>query len=366
MTTPKDPIERIESWARLEIGFVRVTARSGAQGWGQLSTYHADLSAEVLHRYVTQNYLGRDADRPEELVEDCLRFECKMYGTFTMRALAGIDTALWDLRGKKAGLPVCALLGGRPGSLPAYASSMRRDTTPGQEVDRFRRWADEHGASAFKYKIMHPKRKNIDAAPGRSRALIRAMGAAFPGAVLIADANGGYLPETAIEDSYLMKDCGVAYLEEPCFYLDQDANAAVSAASAVPVVGGEQDFDELRWRRLLRKKVYRFAQFDPCYVGGFSRLLRLSRLAGEHGTSVMPHTSNPSMVMLFAMHLLRVLPNAGPMVEYGIEEDPWLDGLLDPPLAMENGHVAMPEGPGWGVDVDEGWLKGAVYRKDEL
>ena len=347
----------------MHLGFVRVTTRSGAEGWGQLSPFHADLSADVLHRYVAKHYLGKQPGDAEALAEDCIRYECKMYGTFTLRALSGIDTALWDLRAKQAGVPVCALLGGRPGRIPAYASSMRRDTAPEEEVERFLHWAEAHGAAAFKYKIMDMHGKNVDARPGRTHALIRAMGEAFPEATVIADANGGYAPETAIEDAHLMDACGVDYFEEPCLYLDHEATAAVSAASPVPVVGGEQDYDELRWTRLLERNIYAFAQFDPCYVGGFSRLLRFARLAESHGTPVMPHTSNPSMVMLFAMHLLRAIPNAGPMIEFGIEDDSWLGDALDPAPAMRDGHVEVPDRPGWGAAVNPAWLKGATYRE---
>jgi len=146
-------ITRIETFSRQFVGFVRVTAEDGTCGWGQVSTYNADISSMVLHRQVAPWALGTDVDSLENTLDLIARREHKFPGTYLCRAMAGLDTAVWDLRGKQAGRSVCELLGGEPGPLRVYASSMKRDITPACEAERFLRLREEYGYDAFKFRV---------------------------------------------------------------------------------------------------------------------------------------------------------------------------------------------------------------------
>jgi len=149
-------IDRIESWSDEQIGFVRISADDGAEGWGQLSPFGASVTARFLHDIQANRILGADADAIDAISADCVRSQYKFFGTFMMRSLSGVDSALWDMKGKRAGKPVCALLGGQPDPIPVYASSMDRHSTPEEEVERFKRHAAENGAKAFKFQIRNP------------------------------------------------------------------------------------------------------------------------------------------------------------------------------------------------------------------
>ena len=129
-------IKRIETFCNPFVGFVRVTAEGGAQGWGQVSAYHADITAQVLHRQVAPWSIGQSALDIEGLMELVPEREHKFPGSHLYRAMAGLDTALWDLRGKLESKPVYELLGGTARPIRAYASSMRRDITADDEVRR--------------------------------------------------------------------------------------------------------------------------------------------------------------------------------------------------------------------------------------
>ena len=126
-------ITAIESFCNEFVGFVRVTVEDGSQGWGQLSTYHSDISAQVLHRQVAPWALGRDEADLDNLLDLITEREHKFPGSYLRRAMGGLDTAIWDLRGKQQGKPVCEILGGTAGPLRAYASSMKRDITPSKK-----------------------------------------------------------------------------------------------------------------------------------------------------------------------------------------------------------------------------------------
>ena len=96
-------IVRLESFATRYIGFVRVTVEDGSQGWGQLSTYNSDITAEILHRQVAPWALGDEAFAIGPLLDRIEEKEHKFPGSYLKRAMGGLDTALWDLRGKIEG-----------------------------------------------------------------------------------------------------------------------------------------------------------------------------------------------------------------------------------------------------------------------
>ena len=125
-------IRALETFSNTFVGFVRATADDGSVGWGQVSTYNADITTQVFHRQVAPWALGEDALDIDALVDRIVEKEHKFPGSYLRRALSGLDTALWDLRGRLEGKPVCALIGGTPGRLRAYASSMRRDICAGR------------------------------------------------------------------------------------------------------------------------------------------------------------------------------------------------------------------------------------------
>ena len=111
-------ITKLETFTTPEVSITRVTAEDGTQGIGQLSTYNADITAQIFHRQVAAHALGRDAFDIDELVRLIPEREHKYPGSYLMRALTGLDTALWDWRGKREGKSVCELLGGKPRPLP--------------------------------------------------------------------------------------------------------------------------------------------------------------------------------------------------------------------------------------------------------
>ena len=147
-------IIRTETFHNRFIGFVRVTADDGSEGWGQVSPYNADITCQIFHRQIAPWALGANALDIEHLTSTIPEREHKFPGSYLMRALTGLDTALWDLRGKLEGKCVCELLGGKPRPFPVYASSMKRGVlTPKDEADRFLRLRDRLGSTAFKFRV---------------------------------------------------------------------------------------------------------------------------------------------------------------------------------------------------------------------
>lgn len=362
----------IETFCNRDIAFVRVTAENGATGWGQTAPYHADISALVLHRQVAPWVLGAAVDCDlDDLMDIVGEREHKFPGSHLRRAMGGVDTAIWDLRGKLAGKPVVELLGGRPGRLRAYASSMKRDITPEAEAERFRRLRGEQGFDAFKFRVGAEVGRNADEWPGRTEAIIPAIRNALGDEVdLLADANSCYSPARAIEVGRLMEAHGMTHYEEPCPYWELDQTREVTQALDIDVTGGEQDCEFPVWKQMIRDRVVDILQPDVLYLGGIARSMRLAAMAQEAGMPVTPHAANRSLVTVFTMHYLAAIPNPGKYLELSIEgEDyyPWEQGLfVADPYRVEDGHVQISDAPGWGVEIAQQWLDNATWQESRL
>ena len=363
-------LRSIETFTNEFVGFVRVTDEDGAQGWGQVSTYHSDITCTVLHRQVAPWMLGRDLSDLDDALDLVAEREHKFPGSYLRRAMAGVDTAIWDLRGKRAGKPVAELLGGSAGKVRAYASSMKRDITPSDEAERLKALRDRDGFTAFKVRAGAEVGRNRDEWPGRTEEIIPAIARALDGADLLIDANSCYSPDRAIEVGRMLEANGFCHFEEPCPYWELEQTKQVTDALDIDVTGGEQDCDLPTWRRMIDMRAVDIVQPDILYLGGIARTLRVCKMAEAANLPVTPHCANLSLVTLFTMHLLRAIPNAGKYLEFSIEGAdyyPWQEGLfVEPPYAIEDGHATVTDAPGWGVEVSPGWLAKAVYGVSEV
>ena len=356
-------IREVATYSTKLVTIVRVTTEDGTQGFGQTAPFNADITASVLHRQIAPHVLGADSADLEALVDRCVEANYKFPWSYVCRALAGVETALWDLRGKVEGKSVCEILGGRPRPIRAYGSSMRRDTTPADEAERLVRLKEAHGFTAFKVRIGSVCGHDIDQWPGRTEELVATVrGALGEDVALLVDANSCYTPAKAIEVGRMLEAHGVCHLEEPCPYWELEWTAEVAAALGVSVAGGEQDNDLAQWRRMVGMKAVDIVQPDICYVGGMVRARRVAAIAAGAGLPCVPHSANVSLVTVFTLHLLASIPNAGPYVEFSIEPTRWAEGLYSPALKVRDGAVAIPGGPGWGVTVNPSWLAHAECR----
>jgi len=367
-----DPrIQRIETFCTPLIGFVRVTAEDGTTGWGQVSTYSSDLTCEILHRQVAPWALGRGMDALEDVIAEIPLREHKFPGTYLRRAMAGLDTAVWDWRGKVAEQPVAVVMGGTAGPLRAYASSMRRDITPEDEAERLKKLRDMFGFDAFKVRVGAECGQDRDEWEGRTEAIIptirKAMG---PDAALLVDGNSGFGPARAIAVGRMLEANGYEHFEEPCPYWELDQTAEVTRTLSINVAGGEQDWDLQQWKRIIAMRAVDIIQPDVLYLGGMTRSMEVARMGHAAGLPCTPHAANLSLVTMFTMHLLRAVPNPGLYLEFSIEGDdyyPWQRELfLNDPFTITNGQATVTDAPGWGVEINPEWLAKSAYKCSEV
>ena len=364
-------IKKLETFSNQYVGFVRVTTDDGRQGWGQVSNYNSDITCQIFHRQVARYALGADALDIEALTATIPEREHKCPGSYLMRALTGLDTALWDLRGKIEGKSVCELLGGKPRPFPVYASSMKRgEITPKDEAARFIKLRDAHGYDAFKFRVGKECGHDQDEWPGRTDEIVPLIRKTLgPDVRLLVDGNSAYTPKKAIEVGKMLEDNGIIHFEEPCPYWEYHWTKQVTDALKLDVTGGEQDCDLALWRFAIDMRAVDVVQPDVCYLGGINRTMKVVKMAKAAGLPVTPHAANQSMVTVFTLHLMGAIENAGPYVEFsieGLDYYPWDQNLYAPALVARDGKVQIPDGPGWGVEINQKWLEQATYQMSEV
>ncbi len=359
-------ITSIETFANEYVALVRVRTDEGDEGWGQVSHYNADITAEIVHRQVAQHVLGQDAADIEAVTRTVLDREHKFQGTYLYRALCGVDTALWDIRGKRAEQSVSQLLGGSRDRFPVYASSMQRDITPEHEAERMLELRERHGYRAFKFRIGAECGHDVDHWPGRTEDIVKTMRTRLgDDAILMVDANSAYTPKKAIEVGRMLADYGVSHYEEPCPYWELEWTREVCAALDIDVTGGEQDNNMIVWKQMIDSRAVDIVQPDICYMGGITRSLQVADYARAAGLPCTLHSANLSLVTLFSLHFMAAIENAGKYVEFtieGAEYYPWQDRIFAPGFEIRDGDLLLSDAPGWGIEVDPEWIALSAYK----
>ncbi len=213
--------------------------------------------------------------------------------------------------------------------------------------------------------------RDIDEWPGRTEAIVARVARALgDGVAKLVDANSGFSVRRAIDVGRLLEAEGITHFEEPCPYWQLEQTKQVSDALALDVTGGEQDWDLATWSRMIEMRAVDVVQPDMMYMGGMSRTLRVVQIAAAAGLPWTPHSANLSLVTICTMHLLGTIPNAGKYLELSIEGSayyPWQDGLfLGDPFRINEGKVTIPAEPGWGVEINPGWLERANYQISQV
>ncbi len=364
-------IQKIESFTNEFVCFTKISTDDGSEGWGQVAPYYADITATVLHRMVAPHILGMDALNINAIADLVTEKEHKFPGSFLRRAIGGVDTALWDLQAKLENKSVCELIGGTPGDIRAYASSMKRDITPEAEAKRFEALRHQFGFDAFKFRVGAECGHDIDEWPGRTEEIVPTIRKALGNDVaLLVDGNSGFSVSRALEVGALLIENDISHFEEPCPYWEYDQTKQVTDALSIDVTGGEQDCELQNWQHMINMRAVDIVQPDICYLGGLSRTLRVAKMAQQAGLPVTPHCANLSMVTLFTMHLLRAIPNAGKYLEFsieGLDYYPWQHNLfVESPFEITNGKATVTDLPGWGVEVNPEWLSNSTHQVSEI
>ncbi|CCH53380.1 mandelate racemase/muconate lactonizing protein [Fibrisoma limi BUZ 3] len=340
-----------------------VTAEDGARGITQCNDRMPNLTS-LLKGLVLPHFVGKDARDLPQLVDNAYRLNSnyKYAGMPLWNCIGSVEIAAWDLLGQVARKPVCALLG-KPvrTEYGVYISDFYRGGEPPEKVvDRLAGKLAATGAKGVKIKV-GGRMMNTPEDDRRTRQFVPLVRKKLGDAITIyADGNGSFTPTEGIETGKFLESYGVAIFEEPCSFEDEEGMRQVNQAlSKIMLAGGEQDSSLYRFERLARTGVYDLYQPDLYYNGGILRTLQVSKIVGQHGKQVAPHTPKADPLIAPFWQVAALAPNL-----YGLQEFVYNPGekpasWYSPDIRVQNGKMAIPNTPGLGIQYDEGIWKGA-------
>ena len=322
---------------------ILVHTECGAVGVGSVYSYPA-LVYLIVREQLAPLLVGEDPTRVEELWERMYALT-RWYGRkgAALSAVGGVDMALWDLRGRAAGKPVWALLGGESDRCPAYASGLLWKDS----VEELAEEAASHIDGGF---------RRVKMRLARNEAYDRAAVEAVRGAIgadndVIVDASMRYHLELARRMGDFLAEQNVFWYEEPFAPENIDDFVALRATSGVPLAAGENEFGLQGFRELIRAGAVDIVQPDACRCGGISEVRRVGRLAAQHGLRFATHSWSDAVAITANAHVVSAMPN-GVTVEVDRMNNPFVDELLQRPFEVLDGEIALGDGPGLGIDLN--------------
>lgn len=328
--------DAIQAFVTQETPILRLTDAEGQSGTGYSYTIGTGGPAIVslLRETLLPCLLGREAEEIGGIWRDLLLVtHATSVGAITSLALATIDTALWDLRCRRAGLPLWRMAGGVKQSVPLYTTEggwlqLSQDALVEDAVAM-----KEAGFTGAKIKVGKP---GIDEDRRRLRAVRDAVGDDFR---IMVDANQSFDLAEAIRRAHMMADIGIHWFEEPMRADDVSAHKVLARQSAVPIAVGESMYSLSQFKDYLQTGACHIVQADVARVGGITPWLKIAHLAEAFNVPICPH-----FLMELHVALVCAVPNA-PTLEY----IPQLDTVTLKPMTVREGSAIPSDDPGLGI-----------------
>jgi L-alanine-DL-glutamate epimerase-like enolase superfamily enzyme len=332
---------------------VKVTTAGGLVGWGESHHGRAHTAvAKLIETTLTQLVLGMDA-------ADVVGVWKKIYdkqlashgmGAGTCLAMSGIDMALWDIRGKAAGMPLYRLLGGAKKAIPAYAGGVSLGyQAPGPLIDEVRRNL-ALGYKAIKLRVGDTVKRDV----GRLRAVRQACGEEI---AILTDANTGYSVEDVRRVMPALDELKIGWLEEPFAAHDYRSYALAKGFGRTPLAAGENHYTRFEFNRVIEDGAITILQPDLSKSGGITEGLRIAALASAYKLPIHPHSSMTGLNHAATIHFLCAIDNGGWFEGDVSRSNLFRDELVQNPGQVDkDGKVWPLETPGLGVEVNEEFL----------
>lgn len=331
--------DAIQSFESQETPIVRVTDADGAEGVGYSYTIGTGGPSVValLEHTLAPMLIGRDADEIEGNWQAMLfSTHATAVGAITSLAMAAIDTALWDLRCRRAGLPLWRLAGGAKPSVPVYTTEggWLHIETGALVEDALA--VQAKGFAGSKIKIGKP---HLAEDRARLSAVRDAVGSDY---ALMTDANQSFSLPEAIRRARMLEDCDIGWFEEPMPADDVSAHTRLCQSTTVPIAVGESMYSLSQFKDYLHAGGCSIVQADVARVGGITPWLKIAHLAESYNVPICPH-------FLMELHagLVCAVPNA-PWLEY----IPQLDLITTSGLKIKAGRAWPASTPGLGIEWD--------------
>jgi len=329
--------------------FAEVSTHGGHHGIGFSYSKRAGGPAQYAHaKEIAGNLIGEDPSDIGRIYQKLLWAGASVgrSGVAT-QAIAAIDIALYDLKAKRADLPLAKLLGAYRDSVQTYNTSGGFLQAPIEEVKERATLSLADGIGGIKIKVGHPDSR-VDLA--RVAAIREHLGPDVP---LMVDANQQWDRPTAMRMGRILEQYGLVWIEEPLDAYDAEGHAQLAAALDTSIATGEMLSSVAEHISLIEHRSVDIIQPDAPRIGGITPFLRLAHLADQAGLQLAPH-----FAMEIHVHLAAAYPR-----EPWVEHFEWLNPLFNERLETEGGRMLVPARPGLGFTLSEqalAWVSDSI------
>ncbi|MBN2091340.1 mandelate racemase/muconate lactonizing enzyme family protein [candidate division KSB1 bacterium] len=341
--------------------FVKIETNVGISGWGEADHDHPDLVSAVIEKICKKEVMGQDPFDTEYLWMQMF-FNGEDAGSTGLLpgAIAGVDNALWDLKGKILDLPIHKISGGsHVEKVRVYGSFGRSGGKSGlrtpEEMAATASEFVEQGYKTIKAR-MQIRQLNIDPDPDPTFETIQAVRKAIGDEIeLFVDYNNGYTPAKAIALSKkLCEHFNIAAIEEPVSYHDYRGLRQVVEAMDIPVMAGEHEFNKWQIRDLIVEGKVDIINADLIKGAGFTENRKIAAIAHAFDVPIMTHNTRPTLATAASLQLIASIPNAARVQEYaGQRPELGLGHLFENYFEFKDGYLTIPQAPGLGLIVNE-------------
>jgi L-alanine-DL-glutamate epimerase-like enolase superfamily enzyme len=361
--------------------FVKMTTDEGIVGYGECSDNRTPLGIAATVRELKPLLLGRDPHATEMLNADLYRLTRQSPGGIAQKAIAGIDCALWDIKGKALGVPVYQLLGGptreRVRLYWTHCGLNRVRAAAFLGTPPLRTWDDianlgrevvRRGYTAFKANIIvpgdpptmimpgfggPPGSQDLNITPRLLEVIVRQIAtfreAVGPNVDILLDLNFNFKTEGYIRVAKALEPYNLMWLEVDTY--DPLALQQIKQSTCTPICSGENLYTTRDYRRFFELHAMDVAMVDLPW-NGFTASKKIADMAEAYEINIGPHNYYSHLSSFISAHLCAVANNVR-IMEIEVDDVPWKDDIVTDPPQIIDGHMVVPAGPGWGTDLNE-------------
>jgi galactonate dehydratase len=341
--------------------FVRVESDEGAVGWGEASLEGHAEAVDGAFEALRDRFLGHDPYRIEDIWQVGYRGGFYRGGAVLMSALAGLDQALWDLKGKAVGLPAWEMLGG------AVRDKVRAYAWIGgdrpHEIGEAARARREQGFSAVKMNAT--AELEWLAAPKSFDAVVERVEAAQAAGMDVGlDFHGRVHRPMAKQLAKVLEPLGLLFIEEPLLSENPEGLAGLAALVATPIALGERLYSRWDFKPFFESGAVDIIQPDLSHAGGILECRKIAAMAEAYDVAVAPHCPLGPLALAACLQLDACTPNVAIQeislgIHYNVGHDLLEFVTNKEVLSPVDGYLPIPRGPGLGVLIDEAAVRAA-------
>jgi galactonate dehydratase len=365
---PQMKITRVDTIMTGRDVYVKITTDAGIVGYGDATNHFLPYSVKGMLDDISPYLIGEDPQKIEYLWQVCYRRRFMRGGPATGSAIAGIDQALWDIKGKACGMPVYQLLGGMARTKVRVYGHVGGNTA--EEAARQAKQRVARGITAIRFRAfhsydridLHDHKMGVHQQIEYLEAIREAVGSEID---LILECHGRYDPEWAVKLAKLAKPFNPFFIEDPIRHENPEALRWLREHTDIPLAIGERYHDKWDCREVIVNQYIDYLRTDVCHCGGISEMKKIAAMAEVYYINLVPHNNAGPLGSAATLHAALSIPNIT------LIEAPWVNGdpdteVVKPYPTVEEGFALPLEGPGLGVTLDEAAAAEKPFREGGL